>query len=102
MASSKLEERLAEALRIVGQDASGRWRYPEPVREYQFDKGCCGHSMRYHPLLRLRHCNVCVAHGIEHPMASTPARRWRFDFAWPELKVAVECDGGTFTGGRHV
>lgn len=23
------------------------------------------------------------------------ARRWRFDFAWPWLKVAVEVDGGT-------
>ena len=30
-----------------------------------------------------------------------PTRRWRFDFAWPELKVAVEIDGGTWMGGRH-
>lgn len=29
-------------------------------------------------------------------------RRFRFDFAWPELKIAVEVDGGTFSGGRHV
>lgn len=28
--------------------------------------------------------------------------RWRFDFAWPEQKVAVEIDGGTFSGGSHV
>ena len=28
---------------------------------------------------------------------------WRFDVAWPELKVAVEIDGGQFApgGGRH-
>lgn len=28
-------------------------------------------------------------------------RRWRFDFAWPELKLAVEIDGGTWSSGRH-
>lgn len=29
-------------------------------------------------------------------------RRWRFDWAWPEQKLALECQGGTWTGGRHV
>lgn len=29
------------------------------------------------------------------------SRRWRFDFAWPEAMVAVEIDGGTWSGGRH-
>lgn len=28
-------------------------------------------------------------------------RRWRFDWAWAEPKVAVEIDGGAFTQGRH-
>ncbi|MCS7240890.1 MAG: endonuclease domain-containing protein [Candidatus Bipolaricaulota bacterium] len=31
-----------------------------------------------------------------------PKRRWQFDFAWPEAKVYVEIEGGTFSGGRHV
>lgn len=29
-------------------------------------------------------------------------RNWRFDFAWPAYHVAVECEGGVYSGGRHV
>lgn len=28
-------------------------------------------------------------------------RRWRFDFAWPEQRVAVEVEGGIWSNGRH-
>lgn len=28
-------------------------------------------------------------------------RKWRFDFAWPDQKVALECEGGVWTRGRH-
>ena len=31
-----------------------------------------------------------------------PSRLWRFDFAWPAFRVAVEIDGGIHTRGRHV
>lgn len=34
-----------------------------------------------------------------------PVRKWRLDFAWPRVKVAVEVDGNTFadrsTPGNH-
>lgn len=30
-----------------------------------------------------------------------PDRRWRFDYAFPEHKVAVEIDGAVWTLGRH-
>jgi very-short-patch-repair endonuclease len=30
-----------------------------------------------------------------------PGRRYRFDFAWPDLMVAVEIEGGTWIAGRH-
>jgi len=31
-----------------------------------------------------------------------PDRRWRFDFAWPDRKIAVELEGGSWIRGRHV
>ena len=30
-----------------------------------------------------------------------PTRKWRFDFAIPSRQIAIEIDGGVFTGGRH-
>ena len=29
-------------------------------------------------------------------------RKWRFDFAWPDHRLALEIEGGTWTGGAHV
>lgn len=42
--------------------------------------------------------------GIEQPIREfkfSTTRRWRFDFAWPEHKFAVEVEGLTHDGGRH-
>lgn len=30
-----------------------------------------------------------------------PIRRWRFDYAWVDRLVAIECEGGAWTKGRH-
>ena len=35
----------------------------------------------------------------EHRFAAP--RRWRFDFAWPDVLVAVEVEGGVWSQGRH-
>jgi hypothetical protein len=42
--------------------------------------------------------------GLPEPVTEHrfhPERRWRFDFAWPDLMVAVEVEGGVWVGGRH-
>jgi hypothetical protein len=42
-------------------------------------------------------------HGIEPVLEYKfhDKRKWRFDFAWPEHKLALECQGAIFTNGRH-
>ncbi|MGO8683984.1 MAG: endonuclease domain-containing protein [Thermoleophilia bacterium] len=45
-----------------------------------------------------------AAHGLPTPRREFrfhPVRKWRFDLAWPEHMLAVEVDGGTWSGGRH-
>ena len=42
--------------------------------------------------------------GLSAPVAEyqfAPPRRWRFDYAWPDCRVAVEIHGGEWTNGRH-
>ena len=58
---------------------------PEPVAEYRFAAESVG-----------------LGPGIRERLADAGLRDWRFDFAWPRRRVAVELEGGTWTGGRHV
>lgn len=37
---------------------------------------------------------------FEHAFAA-PARKWRFDLAWPDHRVALEVDGGIWVRGGH-
>ena len=37
----------------------------------------------------------------EYSFAKTIGRRWRFDIALLEPRIAIEVDGGTWMGGRH-
>lgn len=46
----------------------------------------------------------CAMGGLPEPQREYRfhgERRWRFDLAWPELRLAVEVDGGAWVNGRH-
>lgn len=34
--------------------------------------------------------------GCEPEYYFHPTRKWRFDYAWPELKIGLEIEGGTW------
>ena len=47
---------------------------------------------------------MCKAMGLLAPESEhrfAPPRKWRFDFAWVNAKIALEIDGGTWTKSRH-
>ena len=47
---------------------------------------------------------LCRGMGLAEPVpewAFHPTRKWRFDYAWPLHKVALEIEGGIWTEGRH-
>ena len=48
---------------------------------------------------------VLCAAGLPAPIREhrfAPPRRWRFDYAWPAHRLALEVEGGTWKRGRHV
>lgn len=47
------------------------------------------------------HHRLCQIANPEREYRFHPVRKWRFDFAYPDKKIAVECEGGVWTRGRH-
>lgn len=46
-------------------------------------------------------CRVSGLPVPETEVRFAPPRRWRFDLAWTDRKLAAEVDGGIWKGGRH-
>lgn len=47
---------------------------------------------------------LCKAHDLPEPVCEYRfdfGRRFRLDYAWPDLGLAVEQDGGTWISGHH-
>ncbi len=47
--------------------------------------------------------DICEAAGLPRPVCEHrfhAKRLWRFDYAWPASRVAVEVEGGLFSKGR--
>ncbi len=42
-----------------------------------------------------------LTRGLQRQHRFHPTRQWRFDFAFPACKLAIEVDGGTWTNGAH-
>jgi hypothetical protein len=39
--------------------------------------------------------------GFQTEYRFAPPRRWRFDYAWPEHRVALEIEGAVYVRGHH-
>ncbi len=53
-------------------------------------------AQAFYAILKIANIDRPVTEFIFHP-----TRKWRMDYAWPYYKVAVEVEGGVFSGGRH-
>ncbi|MDR3328182.1 MAG: hypothetical protein LBT04_08750, partial [Prevotellaceae bacterium] len=46
-------------------------------------------------------CKTDIGVEVVKEYTFHPTRKWRFDYAIPEHKIAIEVEGGIWTGGRH-
>jgi hypothetical protein len=47
------------------------------------------------------HFSLLKIQGLVREHRFHPKRRWRIDIADVERKIAMECEGGTYSNGRH-
>ena len=47
---------------------------------------------------------LCKQSGLPKPESEVrfhPTRKWRWDYCWPTHKLALEQQGGVWSGGKH-
>lgn len=60
-------------------------KMPEPIREYRFGAVAAGGTGK----------------DLRHRLSVSGMKDWRFDFCWPDIRFAVEVEGGGWVNGGH-
>lgn len=73
---------------------------PDPSRQAGPGGTITGNGLgRFDPVLAFLKASGLPEPEVEWRFAAP--RRWRFDYAWPVSRVAIEVEGGAWTKGRH-
>lgn len=57
--------------------------------------------MKYNPVIVKNYMRECGLPEPELEYRFHPDRKWRFDFAWPNVKLALEVEGGIYIRKGH-